>query len=83
MRTPSWIFVTAAVIVAFPFGWRLGLVLASLIAGRDFGQLPVLTVIIGLAASIAFAVAPILTPGIRLTIMLLGTAIFVLAAYAF
>jgi hypothetical protein len=76
VRIPSWVLVTAAVIVAFPFGWGIGVFIAFLIAGRDFGQLPALTVIIGLAASIVFAVAPILTPAIRLTILLVGTGIF-------
>jgi len=43
MRVPSWILVTAAVVVAFPFGWGLGVLVAYLIAGKSFGQLPALT----------------------------------------
>ena len=78
MRVPSWVLVTAGVIVAFPFGWGLGVFMAFLIAGRDFGQLPALTVLVGLAASIAFAVSSILTPAIRLVIMLAGTVVFLI-----
>jgi ABC-type sulfate transport system permease subunit len=70
--------VTAAVLVALPFGWGLGVFVAYLVAGRNFGQLPALTVLLGLVASIAFAVSPILTPGKRLTIMLVGTGVFLI-----
>jgi hypothetical protein len=51
MRIPSWLLVIAAVLAAFPFGWGLGVFVAYLVAGKNFGQLPVLTVPLGIAAS--------------------------------
>jgi hypothetical protein len=33
MRVPSWLIVTAAVIMAVPFSWGLGVVLARLAVG--------------------------------------------------
>jgi hypothetical protein len=70
--------VTAAVLVALPFGWGLGVFVAYLVAGRNFGQLPALTVPLCLIASIIFALSRSFTPGMRLTIMLIGTGVFVL-----
>src|SRR5207247_3335998 len=58
MQLPSWAVVTVAVIAAFPFGWDLGVVAAYLLAGSDFGQLPALTVPLGIAAAIIFALLP-------------------------
>ena len=63
-----------AVLVAIPFGWMLGAFLAYLIAGPNFGQLPIVTVPIGLAAGIAFALVPLLTTGKRIAIMVAATA---------
>jgi len=78
MRTPSWMVVGFALIMALPFGWGLGVMLAFLIAGRDFGQLPAATVPLGLATAIGFAVSPRFEARTRLTVMLAGTAAFVL-----
>ena len=39
-----------AVLVGIAFGWMFGAFLAFLIAGPNFGQLPILTVPIGLSA---------------------------------
>jgi hypothetical protein len=78
MRVPSWILVTAAVLVAFPFGWGLGVFVAYLIAGKNFGQLPAMTVPLALIGSIIFALSPSFTPGMRLAIMLIGTVVFVI-----
>ena len=77
MRIPSWLLVIAAVIAALPFGWGLGVVVAYLVAGPNFGQLPILTVPIGLIVSIAFALLPILTAGTRLAILAVGAAAFI------
>jgi hypothetical protein len=44
------------VVAAIPIGWVLGVAIARVVAGRDFGQLPLMTVPIGIAASIAFAI---------------------------
>jgi hypothetical protein len=61
MQFPSWAVVTAAVVVAFPFGWGLGVKAAYLLAGPDFGQLPSLTVPVGIIAAIVFALMPLLS----------------------
>jgi hypothetical protein len=61
MQFPSWAVVTAAVVVAFPFGWGLGVTAAYLLAGSDFGQLPALTVPVGIIAAIVFALMPLLS----------------------
>jgi hypothetical protein len=73
MRIPSWAMKTVAVIVAIPFGWAIGVLLAYLIAGREFGQLPVLTVPVGLVAGIVFALMPVLTTAKRIAIMVIST----------
>lgn len=44
------------VVAAIPFGCVLGVLIARVVAGRDFGQLPLMTVPIGIGASIAFAI---------------------------
>ena len=77
MQVPSWALVTAAVIAAFPFGWGLGVFIAYLVAGRDFGQLPALTVPVGIIAGIAFALSPLLSAGKRFMIMVGGTVLFI------
>lgn len=81
MRSGSWIVVMLAVFAAVPFGWGLGVVAAYLIAGPDFGQLPAMTVPLGIVAGIVFALAPRLSPSRRLTLMLGGTALFALIAW--
>jgi hypothetical protein len=81
MRVPSWMLVTAAVLVAFPFGWGLGVVVAYMVAGKNFGQLPALTVPIAIVGSLIFAFSPAFTPGMRLAIMLIGTVVFLLLGY--
>lgn len=78
MRISSVIFTAAAVLLALPFGWGLGVALAYAIAGKDFGQLPAGTVPIALIASVAFAVWPAISAKVRCTIMAIGTAGFVL-----
>ncbi|HET7851085.1 MAG TPA: hypothetical protein VFL51_18710 [Pseudolabrys sp.] len=78
MRIPNWVVVTAALLAALPFGWALGVFAAYLIAGPDFGQLPAITVIFGIIAAVVFALSPILTPAIRLAIMVAGTGLFML-----
>lgn len=80
MRISSAIFVVAAVLLALPFGWGLGVVLAYMIAGSDFGQLPAGTVPLSIVASIAFALSPQVAPKTRLAVMAVGTVGFVLAS---
>jgi hypothetical protein len=77
MRFPSWALVAAAVVMAFPFGWGIGVLVAYLIAGSNFGQLPAATVPIGIVAAMVFALLPFLKPSTRLAVMLVGTAMFV------
>jgi hypothetical protein len=78
MQFPSWAVVTAAVVAAFPFGWGLGVTAAYLLAGPDFGQLPALTVPLGIIAAIVFALLPLLSARKRLLIMVAGTGLFIL-----
>jgi hypothetical protein len=78
MQFPTWVVVTAAVIAAFPFGWGLGVTAAYLLAGSDFGQLPALTVPLGIIAAIVFALLPLLSARKRLLIMVAGTGLFIL-----
>jgi hypothetical protein len=78
MQLPLWAVVTAAVIAAFPFGWGLGVVAAYLLAGPDFGQLPALTVPLGIMAAIVFALLPLLRARKRLLIMVAGTGLSIL-----
>jgi hypothetical protein len=72
MRIPGWLIVAAAAVVAVPFGWMLGVLAAELIVGPEFGVFPVVTIPIGIAASLWFAVSRIVTPLVRLAIMAAG-----------
>jgi hypothetical protein len=81
MRFPRGVIIGAAVVMALPFGWGLGVMAAYLVAGKDFGQLPIMTVPLGLIAAIAFAVLPIVEATTRLKIMVAGTLLFVLFAW--
>jgi hypothetical protein len=80
MRIPSWLAVALAIIVAIPFGWVLGVFVARLIAGPDFGVLPVLTIPPALAAAIVFARSSFLTTGARFAVLVGGTALLALLA---
>jgi hypothetical protein len=77
---PTWLIVVAAVIMALPFGWGLGVAVAAAIAGPEFGQLPALTVPVALVGSVVFALSPVATPRVRLAIMAGGTLVFALLA---
>ena len=74
----SWLIVAAAVVVAIPFGYALGVVAVSLLAGPDIGQMPVMSVPIAILGSIIFALLPVLTPRIRLTILAAGAVVLIL-----
>jgi hypothetical protein len=73
---PSWITVAAAVIAAIPFGWLLGVAVAELIVGRDFGVFPVLTIPLGWAAAVSFALTSRVNATLRLAVLTIGTALF-------
>jgi hypothetical protein len=83
MRVPSWLIVIAAVIMALPFGWGLGVAAAELALGPNFGQLPALTVPVAIVGSIVFALTPAISPSARLAIMTAGTALFLILAAVF
>jgi hypothetical protein len=53
-------------------------VAVHLLAGPDFGQLPALTVPVGVIAAIVFALCPLLNPKKRLLVMVAGTGLFIL-----
>ena len=78
MRVPSWVIVAAAVAMALPFGWGLGVLAADLVAGKEFGQLPAATVPLGILAALVFALWPSIAPGTRLKVLSIGTFIVVL-----
>ena len=75
------LIVAAAVVMALPFGWGLGLLAAYLIAGKDFGQLPAATVPLGILGSVGFSLSPIAHPMTRLKILSAGAALFVAFAW--
>jgi hypothetical protein len=81
MRILSALLVIAAVVLALPFGWGLGVFLAYAIAGPDFGQLPAGTIPIALIASIVFALLPSISAKTRFTVMAVGTAVFAFLAW--
>jgi len=81
MRIPSALVVIAATILALPFGWGLGVLVAYAIAGPDFGQLPAGTVPLCVGGAIAFALAAPISASKRLAIMAAGTAIVVVLAW--
>jgi len=73
MRVPAWLIVAAAVVVAFPFAWGLGVDVAFLLLGPEVGAFPVVTILLALGAAVSFAIAPWLTPAKRLAILAAGT----------
>lgn len=81
MRIPAFLLIGGAVVLALPFGWGLGVVVAYLIAGKDFGQLPAGTVPLAIVASLVFALTPSVSPQARFLAMAAGTAGFVLLGY--
>jgi len=81
MQAPRWVIVTAAAVFALPFGWGLGVLVAVVIAGKDFGQLPAATVPLSLLGSVAFALSPSFKPSTRLKVMLGGSVAFIVLAW--
>lgn len=81
MKIPSWVTVTSAAVLALPFGWGLGVLLAYVIAGKNFGQLPVATVPVCLIATLVFAFWPSIKPSTRLKIMLGGSVVFIVLGW--
>jgi hypothetical protein len=71
----------ACLVLALPFGWGAGVLVAYVLGGRDFGQLPVATVPLGILGAIVFAVWPSVETNTRLKIMCAGTVMFVALAW--
>ena len=80
-RFPAWLIIGVAAVLAFPFGWGLGLVLAVLIAGREFGQLPAATIPLGLLGGLGLAFWPTIKPVTRLKLLTVGTFVFLVFAW--
>jgi len=78
---PKWVVTAATVVLALPFGWGLGVLAAYLIAGKNFGQLPAATVPLGLIAAVTFALWSSFKVTTRFTVMLVGSAAFILFAW--
>ncbi|MFM8981581.1 MAG: hypothetical protein ACKOLA_01505 [Spartobacteria bacterium] len=72
----SWAAVIIAVLLALPFGWGLVVCVAYLVAGKDFGQLPVLTVPLSLIASVLFALLPVINIKTCLAVLIVGIVAF-------
>ena len=81
MHIPPWVTVAAAAVLALPFGWGLGLLVAYIVAGKNFGQLPAATVPLGIVAALAFAFWPSFEPSTRLKVMFAGSVAFILFAW--
>ncbi len=78
MYIPRWIVIAAEVVAAIPFGWLLGVAAARLLLGPEFGVFPVLTIPLGWIAAFALALAPKLSPALRLAVLTIGSgALFV------
>ena len=73
---PRWLLCVAALLLALPSGWSLGVFAAYLMAGPEFGQLPMVTVPFGLLAGLVFAAAPLFTLEKRLAVMAGACALF-------
>lgn len=78
MQTSRWLTIAAALVMALPFGWGLGVLAAYLVAGKNFGQLPAVTVPLGIVAAMVFAVLPVFTASMRLKVLVAGTVLFLL-----
>jgi len=81
MQIPPWIIVAAAVLMALPFGWGIGVFAAYLLAGSNFGQLPIATVPLSIIGALAFAMWPRFTPSTRLKVTFGGTVAFTLLGW--
>lgn len=76
------LIVALAALLALPFGWAMGVLAAYVIAGPDFGQLPIATVPLGMLASIIFVFSPISRLEMRVVVMAVGTSGFLLLGFA-
>jgi len=77
----SWLVTAATVVLALPFGWGLGLLVAYLVAGKNLGQLPAGTVPLGIVAAVVFALWSSIKLTTRFMVMLLGSVAFTVFAW--
>ena len=77
----NWVTTAATVLLALPFGWGLGLLVAYLIAGKHFGQLPAVTVALGIVAAVSFALSSAVKLKTRFLVMLIGSIVFIFFAW--
>jgi len=75
---PPKVITAAAAFAAVPCGWALGVLAARLIAGPDFGVLPVLTIPFGIVAAMWLALSSRLGAWTRLAILVITTGLFLL-----
>jgi hypothetical protein len=65
-----------------PFGYMIGLFAAIVLSAGAVGQLPMLTIPLGILGAIVFALLPLVPVGQRFSIMSLGTVGLYLASIA-
>jgi hypothetical protein len=78
LLSPRTFVVLAALVVAIPCGWLLGVGAAELLLGRDFGVFPVITIPLGLIAAVTFALMSRINPGVRLAVLAAGSVVLFL-----
>jgi hypothetical protein len=64
-----------ALLAALPFGWGLGLVVARILMPADIGQMPALTIPVGIVIGLVFALIPFIDGRTRLVALLVGTVV--------
>jgi hypothetical protein len=60
-------------LLVLPFGWMVGVVAAIVLTGGAIGQLPMMTVPLGILGAGIFAVLPMVPVNTRLSVMAFGT----------
>jgi hypothetical protein len=75
------LLIVGAVVLSLPCGWGLGLLVAYLVAGKNFGQLPAATVSLGLIGAVAFALWSRLTAKTRFMVTLAGSVVVTVGAW--
>ena len=67
--------VLQAVLAAFPLAWFVGVIVARIVAGPEFGVLPAMTIPIVLVGALIFSLVPIALPKTRRDIMVGAAAV--------
>lgn len=81
MHLQSWLLIVAALLVALPFGFLLGMLIAWVVAGRStmVGMIPIMTIPPAVIAALVFALVPVFTAGTRLTTLAIGAVLMAIA----